>query len=108
MKSLPEGLRTEIRDARLAKDWSQLELGEKVGLGQKHVSGIETGKIVPRFDTLLDLLRALDLDVVVVPRALTPIVSSLAREHRNRAAHGTEDAERPLYASGGENDEEVA
>lgn len=108
MKSLPEGLRTEIRAARLAKGWSQLELGEKVGLAQKHVSGIETGKIVPRFDTMLDLLRALDLDLVVVPRALTPVVSSLTRDHRNRTAHGTEDAERPLYATDGENDDEVA
>ena len=108
MKSLPEGLRGEIRAARLAKGWSQLELGEKVGLAQKHVSGIETGKIVPRFDTMLDLLRALDLDLVVVPRALTPVVTSLARDHRNRTAHGTDDAERPLYATDGENDEEVA
>lgn len=108
MKSLPDSLRAEIREARLAKGWSQLELGEKVGLAQKHVSGIETGKIVPRFDTMLDLLRALDRDLVVVPRALTPVVSSLVRDHRNRAAHGTEDAERPLYATDGESDEEVA
>jgi len=107
MKSLPERLRTEIREARLAKGWSQLKLGEKVGLAQKHISGIETGKIVPRFDTTLDLLRALDLDLVVVPRALTPVVTSLARDHRRRAAHGSENAERPLYATDGENDEEV-
>lgn len=108
MKSLPGGLRAEIRAARLAKGWSQLELGGKVGLAQKHISGIETGKVVPRFDTMLDLLRALDLDLVVVPRALTPVVSSLARDHRNSAAYGTDAAERPLYAADGENDEEVA
>lgn len=102
MKRLPEGLRAEIRVARLAKGLTQLDLGGKVGLSQKHVSGIETGKIVPRVDTLLDLLRALDLDLIVVPRALTPIVTSLARDHRADAVHGPEAGERPLYAFGGE------
>lgn len=108
MNGLPEGLRAEIREARVAKGWSQLALGEKVGLAQKHVSAIETGKIVPRFDTLLDLLRALDRDIVVVPRALTPIVSGLFRDHRNATANGSQDAERPLYAWDGENDQGAA
>jgi hypothetical protein len=35
-------------------------------------------------------------------------VTSLARNHRNRTARGADDAERPLYAMDGENDEEVA
>lgn len=97
MDSLPEELRKEIRDARIAKGWSQLEFGDKVGLAQKHVSGIETGKIVPRFDTLLDVKRILDWDIVAVPRALTPIVDAMVRDHRR----GTEDpdaGDRPLYA----------
>lgn len=98
MKRLPEGLRAEIREARLAKGLTQLQLGERIGLSQKHVSSIETGKIVPRVDTLLDLLRVLNLDLIVVPRALTPIVTSLARDHRVNAAPGSEAAERPLYA----------
>ncbi len=98
MRQLPDRLRAEIREARAAKGWSQLELGEKVGLAQKHVSGIETGKIVPRFDTMLDLLRALDLDVVVVPRALTPVVTSLTLDHRNREFVGSNEGERPLYS----------
>jgi len=101
LQSLPEAMRAQIREARRLRGWSQLELGKRAGLAQKHVSGIETGKIVPRVDTTLDLLRALDLDLVVVPRALTPIVAALVRDHRNRDSH-LGDAERALYAVDGD------
>jgi len=98
LQSLPDAMRAQIREARRVRGWSQLEFGKKAGLAQKHVSGIETGKIVPRFDTMLDLLRALDLDLVLVPRALTPIVAALVRDHRNRDSHRGGDAEGSLYA----------
>ena len=104
MDSLPEDLRKKIRDVRIGKGWSQLELGQKAGLAQKHVSGIETGKIVPRFDTLLDVMRVLDWDLVAVPRSLTPIVDAMVRDHRR----GTDDpdaGDRPLYAVDDDDDE---
>lgn len=85
-KSLPEAMRAEIRRARRAKGWSQRELGSRAHLAQKHVSEIETGKIVPRFNTLLDLVRCLDLDVVIVPRALTPVIGNLTGDGRDRGA----------------------
>ena len=79
--------------ARKARRWSQAELGRRTGLPQAHISGIETGKIVPRFDTVLELVRILERDLVLVPRALVPAVSTLVREH----GHGS-DSEEPLYA----------
>jgi transcriptional regulator with XRE-family HTH domain len=97
LKSLPEDLRREIREARRAKGWSQEELARKAGLAQRHISTIETGKIVPRYDTLLDILRVLDHDLVLVPRELLSAVQALLRDYRNRTAHG-EARERPLYA----------
>jgi len=48
---------------------------------------------VPRFDTLLDIVRVLDLDLLVVPRSLVPAVESLIRAQRQPEA-----AEKPLYA----------
>jgi hypothetical protein len=48
---------------------------------------------MPRYDTLVNVLRALDLDLVLVPRSLTPIVQSLVLE---QSSGGTDD--RPLYA----------
>ena len=98
MNRLPENVRREIRSARRDRGWSQLELGRRAGLTQRHVSGIETGRIVPRYDTLIDLLRVLDRDLVLVPSGLVPVVQSLVRDYGNREPSGA-DRERPLYAS---------
>lgn len=92
LKSLPEAMRRDLKAARIGKSWSQVELGQRIGLPQMHISGIETGKIVPRFNTLLDLVRILDFDLVLVPRSLVPLVQSLIREDDNKTE------ERPLYA----------
>lgn len=64
-----------------------------VGLPQPHISGIESGEVVPRFNTLLDLVRVLDLDLLLVPRPLVPAVQSLIR-----AQNEPDSAEKPLYA----------
>src|SRR5688572_11478359 len=103
-RNLPDEIRQEIKQARLAKGWSQLELGQKVRLAQRHISGIETGKIAPRYDTLLEILRALDRDLVMVPRELLPMVQAMARDYRSGKGNDQTN-ERPLYA---DNDEEAA
>jgi hypothetical protein len=64
-----------------------------------HISGIETGKIVPRYDTLLDIVRVLGYDLLMVSRSLVPAVQALIRDQ------GFETEERSLYA-GGEDPEE--
>jgi transcriptional regulator with XRE-family HTH domain len=95
-KALPAAMRQDLIKARQKRGWSQAELGQRVGLPQMHISAIETGKVVPRFDTLLELVRVLDYDLLLVPRDLVPVVQSLTRDRR---AHGLEEAEeRPLYA----------
>ena len=96
---LPEDFRIQIKEARLKRGWGQRELAAHVGLPQPHISAIESGNIVPRFDTLLDLVRVLGQDVLLVPRALVPAVQSLIREHNEPSG----SAERPLYAT---NDDE--
>jgi transcriptional regulator with XRE-family HTH domain len=98
-KGLPEDLRLSINEARVKHGWNQRELGSKVGLTQPHISGIESGQIVPRFDTLLEIVRVLDLDLLLVPRSLVPAVQSLIRAQKQ-----PQSAERPLYAT----DEEEA
>jgi transcriptional regulator with XRE-family HTH domain len=94
LKGLPADLRLQIKDARAKRGWGQRELGAQVGLPQPHISGIESGEIVPRFDTLLDLVRVLDLDLILVPRSLVPAVQSLIRAQKE--PEGAE--ERSLYA----------
>jgi transcriptional regulator with XRE-family HTH domain len=99
MDGLPEDMRLALRGARVARRWSQRELGSRLGLPQMHISGIESGKIVPRYDTLLELVRILDRDLLMVPRALVPAVQSLIRDHL-RHDQGGESEERPLYGTG--------
>jgi transcriptional regulator with XRE-family HTH domain len=98
VKGLPEEMRVALKEARVARKWSQRELGSRLGLPQMHISGIESGKIVPRYDTLLELVRILDHDLLMVPRALVPAVQSLIRDHLNKQQGQVE--ERPLYGSG--------
>ena len=96
---LPEDLRLELKQARIARSWSQVELGRQIGLPQAHISGIETGRIVPRFDTLLDLVRVLNRDLLMVPRELVPAIQALVRDHQRKEDQTYEnEGERPLYA----------
>lgn len=55
-------------------------LGERLGVPQAHVSLIETGRVMPRVETLLDLARLLDHDLVLVPRSLAPAVAALIEQ----------------------------
>lgn len=94
LKGLPADLRQQIKEARAKRGWGQRELGAQAGLPQPHISAIESGEIVPRFDTLLDLVRVLDQDLILVPRSLVPAVQSLIRAQKD--PEGVE--ERSLYA----------
>jgi transcriptional regulator with XRE-family HTH domain len=106
LNGLPLEMRLSLKEARKARGWTPRDLVSRVGLTQRHVSGIESGKIVPRYDTLLELVRILDHDLLMVPRTLVPVVQSLIRDHRRDQSGGGE--EQSLYAkdgSGGTADE---
>jgi HTH-type transcriptional regulator / antitoxin HipB len=107
LEGLPEDLRLELKEARVKRGWSQRELGSRLGLPQMHISGIESGKIVPRYDTVIELVRILDRDLLLVPRALVPAVQSLIRDHL-RHDQQDEGEERALYgdADGGQKTQE--
>jgi DNA-binding XRE family transcriptional regulator len=87
---IPEAMRAELIGARRELGWTQAELGRRVGVPQEHMSVIETGKVVPRFDTLLEIVRVLGRDLLLVPRPLVPAVRALLR--------GELGDERPMYA----------
>jgi HTH-type transcriptional regulator / antitoxin HipB len=96
-KALPAELRRALIQAREKRGWSQRDLASRLGVGQRHISGIESGKIVPRYDTLLEIVRTLDRDLIMIPRALVPVVQSLIRDHLKDLSG--EGEERPLYAA---------
>ena len=66
-----------IRDARLAHKLSQVELALKLGVTQGTISRAERGNGDIRLGTLLEIARALDLDVIVIGRSQRALVDRL-------------------------------
>jgi transcriptional regulator with XRE-family HTH domain len=78
------GIGGQIRAARRARGVSQVRLSKQLGLGQGTLSRAETTSDV-RLATLLQIARALDLEVMLVPRRLVlprrlvPAVDAIVR-----------------------------
>jgi HTH-type transcriptional regulator/antitoxin HipB len=73
MDSLPQQLRT-IREA---KDMTQRRLAEAVGRAQAQISDVENGRIDPRLSNITQMVRALDHELILVPRQALPAVKGL-------------------------------
>ena len=70
---------TSLRGARERKGLSQRDLGGVSGVPQRHISKTEKGGVDLRLSSLIELARALDLELVLVPRAAVPAVQSVVR-----------------------------
>ena len=79
-----EDLIQEIRDRRTGAGVSQRALGARSGLAQGHISQIETGTLEPGLSSFIDMARALDLELVLVPRKLLPAVEGILRQSATR------------------------
>lgn len=62
---------------------------------QSNYSKIELGKVDLRTSTLMDIARALDLELLLVPKELVPVVQSLSNQH-------VHPEERPLFKATGD------
>ena len=60
-----------IRRERRIRDLTQKQLGSKVSLRQATVSKLEAGEPATQLRTLLDVLTALNLEIVIRPRTTT-------------------------------------
>lgn len=76
---IAEHLIEQLTRARKAKGLSQRALGDKVGWPQSHVSKFEKGNADIRLSGLVELARALDLEVTLVPRKAVPAVRSVVK-----------------------------
>lgn len=70
-----------------------------------HISAIENGRVVPRYDTILEIVRVLGHELVLVPRDVVHVVEALVQE-RNREADGLEREEGPLYQPDSDEDDD--
>ncbi|WP_045392673.1 helix-turn-helix domain-containing protein [Falsirhodobacter sp. alg1] len=58
-----------LRNARKAQQMTQADLATRSGIWQRTISTIETNAGGAKLDTIFDLLAALDMEIVVVPRS---------------------------------------
>ena len=70
---------SELEKARKAAGWSQETLAERAGLSRMTVQRTESGQIDPRLSTLLEMARALGLELMPVPAALRPQLEDFVR-----------------------------
>lgn len=72
------GVAEALRRARKARGLSQEELSKQLGIGQGTLSRAETSTDI-QFGTLQQIARALDLEPMLVPRRLVPVVDTVVR-----------------------------
>lgn len=68
-----------LRNARQQKGLTQRALSARSGVPQSHISRIEKGEVDLRVSSLIALARALDLELVLVPKKTVPAIKSIVR-----------------------------
>jgi transcriptional regulator with XRE-family HTH domain len=81
-----EDLALQLRQARENAAMSQRDLSARSGVTQSHISQIESGKLSPGIGTMIDIGRALDLELVFIPKRSMSAVNSLIQDVPSR--HG--------------------
>ena len=79
-----------LRVTREQKGLTQKALAESLGLRQRQISDLERAAMDPRFSTVQDVARALELEVTFTPRHLVSAVEGLQRREAGTAT--------PMYA----------
>lgn len=72
-----EHITQQLRAAREGQKISQRELSTRSGLTQSHISQIERGTMEPGLGSLVDVARALDLEIMLAPRKLMPAIRNI-------------------------------
>jgi len=70
----------QIKLARKKKGISQRELSAKVGIPQSHISKIEQGLVDLQTSTLIQIARALELELMLVSRIHLTIVEAIQNQ----------------------------
>lgn len=95
-----EYLAKALKKAREDKKLSQRALSQKIGMPQAHISKIENAAVDLQASNLIGMARALDLEVMLVPRKYVPAVASLTSTSRLSA----EAKVQPAYSLDEESD----
>ncbi|MBI3898355.1 MAG: helix-turn-helix domain-containing protein [Gammaproteobacteria bacterium] len=83
-----EAIAEALKTARESKSLSQRALAKLAGVPQSHISKIESGAVDLRLSSLVEIARALDLEVMLVPRKNMSAVQSMVRSSERPAPQG--------------------
>ena len=82
MRSKPDALREIgrlLKKARLASAMTQEQVADLAGISRPRYRDIETGAAAARATTLVNIARALGLEMMLIPQAMAPAVNALLR-----------------------------
>ncbi len=86
-----------IKAARQAKKMTQQALAQKVGLPQSHLSKIEAGKVNVSLESLIEIARCLELEVVLVPKEKVSAVVGVIQAQSDFGSILSEIGSKPAY-----------
>ena len=81
-----------LRATREQRGLTQKALAGSLGLRQRQISDLERAAMDPRFSTVVDVARALELEVALVPRHLVSTIEGFERREQGSST--------PMYALG--------
>lgn len=90
------GLR--FRKARLAARLSQQQTAQRANISRPRYRDIETGAAAARATTLVNVARALGMEMMLIPQAMVPAVQSMLQP-------ADRDDDRPAFTSDVEDEE---
>ncbi len=70
-----------LKQARLAASLTQEQVADLAGISRPRYRDIETGAAAARATTLMNITRALGLEMMLIPQAMVPAVRSLLQPH---------------------------
>ena len=97
-------IRRALQTERKRQGLTQRDFAERTGATQAGVSRFEKGTTDIRLSTAIEFARALDLELMLIPRQHIPAVNALtARPSYDAAGHMS--GPRPAYSLDGEDDD---
>lgn len=70
-----------LKQARLAASLTQEQIADMAGISRPRYRDIETGTAAARATTMINIARALGLEMMLIPQSMVPAVNSLLRPH---------------------------
>ena len=72
-----------FRRARLAAGLTQEQVADLAGISRPRYRDVETGAAAARATTLINIARALGLEMMLVPQTMVPAIEALLRPEDN-------------------------